>query len=97
MQVQAIYKDGKVELLEPLHLRRNNVRVIVTVPADEVESDNPYNLSPEILERARATATRMAAIRNAPPPPDDKLPELTEKQRQRIAAFALRDEIKGLR
>jgi hypothetical protein len=35
---------------------------------------------------------RLDAIRNAPLPPDDELPELTAKQRERIAAFALRED-----
>jgi len=29
MQVQAIYRDGRVELLQTLHLKSNNVRVTV--------------------------------------------------------------------
>jgi hypothetical protein len=40
---------------------------------------------------------RFDAILQAPLPPDDELPELTPKQLERIAAFELRDEVKGLR
>lgn len=90
MQVKAIYKQGRVELLEPLLLKRDNVQVIVTVPADEVEDDNPYNLSPEVLERARQTRARFDAILHAPLPSDTEIPELNAKFEERLAAFQLR-------
>ncbi len=37
MQVEAIYNQGKIELSQPLRLKHNNVRIVVTVPDDEVE------------------------------------------------------------
>lgn len=36
MQVQAIYTQGRIELLQPLRLQHDGVRVVVTVPDDEV-------------------------------------------------------------
>lgn len=41
---------------------------------------------------AQALQTRLDAIRNAPLPLDNELPEFTEKQRSRIEVFALREE-----
>jgi len=40
---------------------------------------------------AQALQARLDAIRNAPFPPEDELPEFTEKQRSRIEAFAWRE------
>jgi hypothetical protein len=40
---------------------------------------------------------RMEAIRKAPMPPDEALPEMTDKQRERIEAMELRDEIREMR
>lgn len=102
MQVEAIYKDGRVELLEPLRLKHNNVRVFVTIPAGELQDDDAeetldlsdYNLSPEEIAAARQLRSKMDAIRNAPLPSDHELPELTEKQRERIAAFELRAQVR---
>ncbi len=39
---------------------------------------------------AQALQARLDAIRNAPLPPDNELPEFTEKQRSRIEAFAFK-------
>ncbi len=38
MQVQAIYTQGRIELLQPLRLRHDGVRLVVTVPDEEVET-----------------------------------------------------------
>ena len=37
MQVDAIYNHGKIELSQPLRLKHDNVKLIITVPDDEVE------------------------------------------------------------
>lgn len=98
MQVEAIYDQGRLEFAVPLRLKHNRVRMLITVEDSEVELDeNSYNLPPEIIEAARAMRARFDAILQAPLPPDDELPELTAKQLERIAAFELRDEVKGLR
>ena len=102
MEVEAIYENGKLEFVQPLRLKHARVRLVVTVPDHEVDavqaSDlNLLNLPADVVERAKAMLARMEAIKNAPVPADEELPELTEKQLERIAASALRDEIKGLR
>ena len=71
MQVEAIYDHGKLKFISPVRLKAERLKVLVTVPDDEIEIDTAYNIP--------------------------HLPELTEKQRERIEAFSLRDEIKGLR
>lgn len=67
------------------------------MPDDEIEIDTACNIPQEVIDRAKALLAQMADIKNAPLPPDEDRPELTEKQRERIEAFSLRDEIKGLR
>ncbi len=36
MQVQAIYNQGRIEFVEPLRLKRDHIRLVVTVPDDEI-------------------------------------------------------------
>jgi hypothetical protein len=98
MQVEAIYDKGRLEFTVPMRLKHSRVRMLVTVEDSEVElEDNTFNLPSEIIEAAKARRARFDAILQAPPPPDDELPELTPKQLERMDAFELRDEIRGLR
>lgn len=102
MQVEAIYNSGKLEFVQPLQLRHQRFRVVVTVPDHEIDLAEPQNASPrslpaDLVERAKASLARLEALKNAPLPVAEALPELTEKQLDRIEAAALRDEIKGLR
>lgn len=102
MQVEAIYNSGKLEFVQPLQLRHQRFRVVVTVPDHEVDLPEPQDARPsslpaDLVERAKANLARMEAIKNAPLAAAEEIPELTEKQLDRIEAAALRDEIKGLR
>jgi hypothetical protein len=94
MQVEALYDHGRLEFTRPLQLRHERLRLIVEIPDEELITPMPptYNLPLEVFARAQAMRDTLDAIRNAPLPPDDELPELTEKQRERIAAFALRED-----
>lgn len=98
MQLEALYSHGQLSFTQPVKLKHDNLRLIVNVPDEEIEADsNPFNLPQEVIDRANATRARFDAIRNAPLPTDQELPEITEKQFERIEAFAMREEIKGLR
>ncbi len=93
MQVEAIYDQGRLEFVQPLLLKHDRLRLVVEVPDDEiVNQPNPYNLPPEVLERAAQMRTHLDAIRNAPLPPDDQLPPISAKTLERIEAFALRED-----
>ncbi len=59
-----------------------------------VENEQP-NLAPELLSAAQQMLTNLGAIRHAPLPPNDELPELTAKQLHLIKAFELRAEIRA--
>ena len=89
MQVEAIYDQGRIELTQPLHLRHPRVRVLVEVADEEVVAPTaPSTLAPEVLALAEQMRARLDAVRNAPLPPDDELPPVTIKTRERIRAFA---------
>ena len=93
MQVEAIYDQGRLEFVQPMLLKHDRLRLVVEVPDDEiVNQPNPYNLPPEVLERAAQMRSHLDAIRNAPLPPDDQLPPIAAKTLERIEAFALRED-----
>ena len=95
MQIEAIYNHGKIELSQPLRLKHNHVRLVVTVPDDEIEvQDNTYNLSPDVLAGAEAMLDKLEAIRNAPFSAEDELRSPSAKQLERIEAFELRAEMR---
>lgn len=98
MNIEAIYDHGKLSFVTPIRLKHGKVRVIVMVPDDEVEvQDDAYTLPPEVSAMAKAMEEKLDRIRNAPLPADEDLPPLTQKQLDRMEAFALRDEVRGLR
>jgi hypothetical protein len=94
MRVEALYDHGRLEFIRPLQLKCERLRLVVEVPDEALVTPMPatYNLPSEVLAQAQAMQDRLDAIRNAPLPPDDELPELTNKQRERIEAFALRED-----
>jgi len=93
MQIEAIYDDGKLELTKPLRLKHQRIKVMVEIPDSEIETvGTPYNLPPEVVEMANKMEKVTDEILNASLLPDEALPELTEKQLDRIEAFALRED-----
>lgn len=91
MNIQAIWENGVFRPLQSINIKHATLTIVV--PDEEIETgSNQYNLSPEVIQRARAMRAKFDAIRNAPVPPDDELPDLTEKQLNRITAFALRED-----
>lgn len=94
MQVEVLYDHGRLEFTRPLQLRHERLRLLVEVPDEELVTpmSTTHNLPPEVLAHAQVMRNKLDAIRNAPLPPDDKLPELTEKQLERIGAFELRED-----
>lgn len=96
MHIEAIYDKGRLEFKTPLRLKRDTLTVIVEVPDEAIETapqDDPCERLPsEVIARAKAMREALDAIRDAPPLPDDELPALSDKQRQRLDAFALRED-----
>jgi hypothetical protein len=66
MQVEAIYDHGKLEFVKPLKLKRDCVRLVVTIPDEEVDDAFDHTVSEEVLMLAREIRTQFDAIRNAP-------------------------------
>jgi hypothetical protein len=92
MEVEAIYDRGKLEFVKPLKLKHDRVRLVISVPDDEIEAVLRPVVSEDVVQRARAMREQLDAIRNAPLPPDDQLPDLTQKKLDRIKAFGLRED-----
>lgn len=93
MQVEAIYDQGKLEFVTNLKLKHDRLRLLVTVPDEEIVTiDNPFNLPDEVVEYARSMRHKLDAIRNSSLPLDEELPELTEKQKDRMAAYETRED-----
>jgi hypothetical protein len=105
MQIEAIYCQGRLDFLTPLRLKQGPLRVVVEVPDEAIDEaidgtldtamstgGLAVNLPSEVVARARATREMLDAIRNAPPPPDDELPAMTDKQCDRLDALALRED-----
>lgn len=92
MKIEATLDDkGHLEFARPLRLKHGRVRVLVTVPDDEIQEPLTSNdQKPEVDPRARAMLEGLDAIRNAPVPADEDLPEWTAKQQERLEAFDLR-------
>ena len=92
MKLEAIYDKGRLEFIQPVHFVRDRLRVVVEVPEQEMVKPQGKAPAATLGGYARDLKTRLDAIRNGPLPPDDELPKLTEKQRSRIEAFALRED-----
>ena len=95
MQIEAIYDHGRLEFIHPIQFKHGRLNLVVNVPDEEIVTEpNLYNLPQEVIDQAKALLARMDAIRNAPLPPDNDLPELTPKQLERIDAFELRAQMR---
>ena len=107
MEIEAIYNKGKLEFLQPVRLVRDKIKVRVVVPdeelvyaapsASEFRSTKKYSVPQYVRRESEKLRSRLDKIRNAPLPPDEQLSPLSAKHQERIEAFALRDEIKGIR
>lgn len=98
MQVEALYKQGRLEFLEPVRLRRDQFRLTVEVP-DDVVMDADARVSaavspPSALDcllgedpgdpwLLRLKALEAEVLGSA----EDPLPDLVPKQRQYLEAF----------
>lgn len=93
MNVQAIWENGVFRPLQPISIKHAILTIVV--PDEEVEvAASHYVLPKELSEQAQAMLAKMDAIRNTPLPPDEELPELTEKQLNNIEAFELRAQLR---
>jgi len=93
MQIQVRWENGALHPVRPLRLKHKTV--IVEIADDEFEvKDNTYHIPADILQEVNHVQGRFEAIRNAPHPPGNTVPELTKKQMERTEAFAWRDEVR---
>lgn len=96
MQVAATYEDGAISFAQPLRFARRKFQVMVSIPEDELEPNaQPISSLDALLAQTPGDPwlQRMKAIElNSLALPDDQLPELSAKQLERVAAFALRED-----
>ena len=98
MEVQTIWENGVLRPIAPLTLK--HTRVTIQVPNEEIISIGQIEEKPTApldvllakhpddpwLKKIKEIEEKILAI------PDDQLPELTEDQLERIAAFANRED-----
>jgi hypothetical protein len=107
MKIEAIYDHGRLEFTRPVQFKHDRVRLIVDIPEEAIVAESvietqvtektAYTLAPEVQALADAIMERLDRIRNAPLPPDEALPALSQKQGDRMDAFALRDDLRSER
>ncbi len=89
MKVEAVYEHGRLRFLQPVALREEQVRVMVEIPEDALERQDPYA---GLDEHSRALVAALDAIRNAPLP-DGEVDDISPKAAERLAAFALQRDV----
>ena len=107
MHREVIYRRGRVEFLDPIQLKHDQFRMIVELPDEEVVQPQAMpepvplgeTLAPSMLDLLLNEAPddpwlqRMKAIEaDVFATPEEQLPDLTPKQRQYLAAFAVRED-----
>lgn len=96
MQVEAIYNRGKLEFPKTIRLAHQRFSVQVILPDDVIETKKgteamkPLESEEKVQPHIQGMLDDLNTILNAYLSPDDDLPELTEKQQERIEAFELR-------
>jgi len=104
MELNAIYDKGRLKFTQPVRFVRDRISLRVVVSDNEVmfvggaqsdlkETGNSV-LPPDLDLQSENMRERLDRIRNAPLRPAEALPPLTEKQKERMEAFAYRDELR---
>lgn len=88
MQIQAIYNQGRLEFEQPIQFKHDNIRLIVTVPDEEIE------LQSSNKSKAQDMIAKYQALLNAPLASDESLPELSSKYESRLQAIELRNQMR---
>jgi hypothetical protein len=105
MKIEAIYDNGRIELPPSLRLASKRFSVRIEIPESEIIADPEskdagqkpnYVLPPEVHALAKEMSDRLDRIRNAPPS-DEDLPNLTQKQYERMKAFEFREKLRAER
>lgn len=97
MNIQVIWENGVFRPTQPLQLKHSMVtiqvpdeEISVTAPESVVSRKESYALPPEVQALAERMTAELEDILDAPYPPDDSLPPLSQKHIDRVAAFATR-------
>ena len=96
MQLDAIYDDGRLVFKQSVRLKDGPIEVRLSVPDGAVlnvggtDEQRPHVVPEETTQRAQALLARLREIREQPS--EGPEPELTDRQRERLAAFELREK-----
>ena len=100
MLAEAYYDNGKIEFTRNYRFKHNRFKISVKLPDEEISDSSIGTNEPlsESLQKSDETymqkmMRRLDEIRTMPLD-DSKLPELTEKQLDRIKAFELRAQMR---
>lgn len=98
MNIQAIWENGVFRPVQPLQLKHSMVtiqvpdeEISVNAPESVVSRQKAYALPPEVQALAERMTKELEGILDAPFPPDESLPPLSQTHIDRIAAFATRE------
>ncbi len=99
MQVEAIYNKGRLEFTQPVRFVRDQFKVTLEVPDDQIVIENNTESIQSSLDHLLAECSdnpwlrRMKAIeKRILSLPENELPDLTPKQLRNIEAFSLKED-----
>lgn len=94
MHIEAIYCQGRLDLVAPVIIKQGHFRVVGDVPEEAIEAVDQFgNLPLQVVAHVRAMRQMQDAARSAPPAADDGWPAASDRQRQRLEAFELREDL----
>lgn len=86
--------DGRLEFDRPIRLKHSRFNLVVNMSDEDLAGKESLaaNLPSAVVTMADQARRRLDAVRTAPIPADDELPEPSAKTRERMDAFGLREE-----
>lgn len=100
MLAEAYYDNGKIEFTRNYRFKHNRFKISVKLPDDEI-TDESGDVNEPLSEKSQVSLEtymqkmmkRLEEIRTMPLD-ESKIPELTEKQLDRIKAFEVRAQMR---
>ena len=95
MQVKAMYENGAVHFVQPVQFKRRRFEVVMNIPDEEIETRSiPCPLDVMLAQNPgdawlHQMKTTLTAVQLKP---EHEIPELTQKQLDRIEAFSHRED-----
>lgn len=88
MRVPAIYENGSIRIKQALRFKRDTFDLEIDIPEEVLEAPQMKHQASELVD---SWVVRLEEIRREVlATPEDQLPEISEKQLERIRAFSER-------